>query len=164
MKTERNGLSLVEILVAIGIVAVLAALAVPAYQNYMLNTTLSEAFSLLDEERIKIELYYDTHSVMPNSGSDAGIIEYPDFGLVTQLQWRSGIPGDPSADTAHVGTFRPIMDLTSFGDQYGQYSSTFFFVGTGDQSGRIRWECIIDTRFDHNRLDQELLPASCHPR
>jgi len=158
MKAERNGFSLVEILVAIGIVAVLAALAVPAYQNYMLTATLSEAFSLLDEERIKIELYYETHSVMPSSGSDAGIIERPDFGLITQLRWSAGIPGE-SADATHVGTFSPLMDLTSFGDQYSPYNATFFFIGTGDQSGRVRWECVVN---DFNRaIDPELLPSNC---
>ena len=163
MNKRRKGFSLVEILVTIAIIGVLAAIAVPAYQNYMLTATLSEAFSLLDEERIKIELYYETHGVMPSSGSDAGIVEFPDFDLVTQLRWQAGIPGDPSVDPAHAGTFYPRMDLTSFGNQYRQYNSTFFFVGTGDQSGRIRWECVVDI-VDSDGLDQDLLPASCHSR
>lgn len=163
MKIGRSGFSLVEIMVAIAIVAVLAALAVPAYQNYMLTATLSEALSLLDEERIKIELYYETHGIMPSSGRDAGIIEFPNFDLVTQLRWSSGVPGDSRADAAHVGTFSPLMDLSSFGDQYSAYNSTFFFIGTGDQSGRIRWECIADN-YSSQGLDLELLPASCHSR
>lgn len=82
MGIGRSGFSLVEVMVAIALVAVLAALAVPAYQNYMITATLSEAFSLIDEDRIKIELCYETHGIKPTSGSDAGIIEFPNFDLV----------------------------------------------------------------------------------
>lgn len=161
MKRNELGFSLVEILVTIAIVGVLAAIIVPAYKNYTLTATLSQAFQLLDEERIKIEIYYETHGVMPRSGSEAGIIEFPNFDLVTQVRWRVGIPGERGVDIMHVGTFEPAMDLRSFGDEYSAYNSTFFFVGRGDQSGRITWECVADD-FAVGGLELELLPASCH--
>ena len=161
MQTKDRGFSLVEILVTIAIVGVLAMIAIPSYRNYTLTASLSQAFSLLDEERIKIEIYYETHGVMPTSGSEVGIVEFPNFDLVTQLRWGVGIPGQRGIDIRHVGYFKPIMDLRSFGDEYSSYNSTFFFVGRGDQSGRITWECVVDEA-DTQGLELELLPASCH--
>ncbi len=160
MHPKQKGFSLIEILVTIVIIGVLAAIAIPTYQNYRLTATLSQAFTLLDEERIKIEIYYETHNRMPDNGSDAGIIEFPNYEMVTQLTWNTGIPGETGIDATHVGTFEPMMDLTAFGDEYGRYNSTFFFVGTGDQSGRVTWECIVDDA-NSDGLEPELLPSPC---
>jgi prepilin-type N-terminal cleavage/methylation domain-containing protein len=161
MKSNQSGFSLVEILVTIAIVGVLAAIAIPAYQNYRLTASLAEAFLVLDEERIKIEVYYETHGRMPVNGNDAGITAYPNVGLVTQLRWNAGIPGIPSSDALHVGTFSPGMDLREFGNQYGAYNATFHFIGRGDQSGRIEWECVAD-EMSSDALAQDILPASCN--
>lgn len=160
MRPKQQGFTLIEILITVAIVGILAAIAMPIYQNYRLTAKLSEAFSLLDEERIKIELYYATHEKMPNKGSDAGIIEFPNFDLVTQLKWISGIPGQ-AVDKKHIGTLAPIMDLTEFGDQYSKYNWTFFFVGKADSTGSITWKC-VPNRVAHGALEEKYLPASCH--
>lgn len=160
MRNSKRGFTLLEIAITVAIVGILAAIAIPAYQNYRLTSVLSEAFTLIDEERIKIELYYVTHDKMPSNAQEAGILEMPNFHLVDQLIWTPGIPGEV-VDKTHIGTLRPIMDLTSFGDQYDEYNSTFLFVGTGDKSGRIIWECVIDN-FTSGALKADLLPPSCH--
>jgi prepilin-type N-terminal cleavage/methylation domain-containing protein len=160
MEAPQKGFTLIEILITVAIIGILAAISLPAYQHYRLTSTLSQAFTLLDEERIKIELYYITNGTMPQTGVDADVIEFPNFDMVTQLKWTPGVPGR-AVDKKHVGTLRPIMDLTDFGDEYGEYNSTFFFIGTGDKTGRISWECVVDN-IDSDALELELLPTSCH--
>jgi type IV pilus assembly protein PilE len=56
---RRNaGFTLIELMIAIVIVAVLASLAMPSYQNYVRRGQLSEAFTTLADMRVKMEQHY----------------------------------------------------------------------------------------------------------
>ncbi len=53
-----KGFTLIELMIVIAIVAVLAAVALPAYQDYVLRGKLSEAYGELAAMRTKLESYY----------------------------------------------------------------------------------------------------------
>ncbi len=55
---RRAGFTLIELMIAVAIVAVLAAVALPSYQSYVRRGQLSEAFSTLSDMRVKMEQYY----------------------------------------------------------------------------------------------------------
>lgn len=52
------GFTLIELMIAVAIVAVLAAVAMPSYQNYARRGQLSEAFTALSDMRVKMEQHY----------------------------------------------------------------------------------------------------------
>ena len=52
------GFTLIELMIVVGIVAILAALAVPAYDDYVRRAQVQEAFHFLADYRIKMEQYY----------------------------------------------------------------------------------------------------------
>jgi type IV pilus assembly protein PilE len=52
------GFTLIELMIAVAIIAVLAAVAMPSYQNYVRRGQLSEAFTTLSDMRVKMEQYY----------------------------------------------------------------------------------------------------------
>jgi type IV pilus assembly protein PilE len=54
----RSGFSMIELLVAVAIVAILGAIALPAYRDYVTRGKLAEAYSLLSAQRVKMEQYY----------------------------------------------------------------------------------------------------------
>ena len=54
----RSGFSMIELLVAVAIVAILGAIALPAYRDYVTRGKLAEAYTLLSSQRVKMEQYY----------------------------------------------------------------------------------------------------------
>jgi type IV pilus assembly protein PilE len=66
------GFSLIELLVAVAIVAILGAIALPAYSDYVTRGKLAEAYNLLSAQRVKMEQYYQdvhdyTNACQPNT-------------------------------------------------------------------------------------------------
>jgi type IV pilus assembly protein PilE len=60
MKLQK-GFTLIELMVAVVIVAILASLALPAYNDYVIRGKLVEATSALSDGRIKMEQYFQDH-------------------------------------------------------------------------------------------------------
>jgi type IV pilus assembly protein PilE len=57
-----GGFTLIEIMIVVGIVAILTAIALPSYSSYVLRSKLPEAFSTLSDLRIKLEQSYQDNS------------------------------------------------------------------------------------------------------
>lgn len=54
----QRGFTLIELMIAVAIVGILAAVAVPAYKDYVRRGSLPESFSQLADYRVKMEQYY----------------------------------------------------------------------------------------------------------
>lgn len=55
---KAHGFTLIELMVTVTIVAILAAVALPAYNDYVTRGRLTEATSTLADMRVKLEQYY----------------------------------------------------------------------------------------------------------
>ena len=67
-RTVQKGFTLIELMIVIAIIGILAAIAIPAYQNYTIRSQVTEGLSLADGWKTSISEYYAQYGSFP-SGS-----------------------------------------------------------------------------------------------
>jgi type IV pilus assembly protein PilA len=72
LKTVQKGFTLIELMIVIAIIGILAAIAIPAYQNYTIRSQVTEGLSLSDGWKTSISEYYAQNGSFPSSSATAG--------------------------------------------------------------------------------------------
>lgn len=66
MKTNQKGFSLIELMIVVAIIGILAAIALPAYQDYLVRAKLAAVQSTLDPLKMALSMYYHENGSFPN--------------------------------------------------------------------------------------------------
>jgi type IV pilus assembly protein PilA len=72
LKNIQKGFTLIELMIVIAIIGILAAIAIPAYQNYTIRSQVTEGLSLADGWKTSISEYYAQNGSFPTSSSTTG--------------------------------------------------------------------------------------------
>ncbi|HGG9981679.1 TPA: pilin [Neisseria meningitidis] len=103
MNTLQKGFTLIELMIVIAIVGILAAVALPAYQDYTARAQVSEAILLAEGQKSAVTEYYLNHGIWPGDNSSAGVATSTDIkgkyvqkvevknGVVTATMLSSGV-------------------------------------------------------------------------
>ncbi|EMU0038684.1 pilin, partial [Neisseria gonorrhoeae] len=73
MNTLQKGFTLIELMIVIAIVGILAAVALPAYQDYTARAQVSEAILLAEGQKSAVTEYYLNHGEWPKDNDSAGV-------------------------------------------------------------------------------------------
>jgi type IV pilus assembly protein PilA len=71
-KKLRQGFTLIELMIVIAIIGILAAIAIPAYQNYTIRAQVTEGLTLADGWKTAIAEYYANTGCWPAQGNLTG--------------------------------------------------------------------------------------------
>ena len=73
MKAIQKGFTLIDLMIVVAIIAILAAIALPAYQDYTKRARVSEAVSLAAGSKTAVAEYYSNEGAWPKDNTEAGI-------------------------------------------------------------------------------------------
>ncbi|HFB0668681.1 TPA: pilin, partial [Neisseria gonorrhoeae] len=73
MNTLQKGFTLIELMIVIAIVGILAAVALPAYQDYTARAQVSEAILLAEGQKSAVTEYYLNNGEWPENNASAGV-------------------------------------------------------------------------------------------
>ncbi|MFM0417532.1 pilin [Paraburkholderia aromaticivorans] len=154
---KQAGFTLIELMITVAIVGIVAAVAMPAYQNYTIRGELTEGISLMEGLKPAIADYFMNTGNMPVSNNDIGVNSLPS-GKYTQLTMVSNTTGNSSNQTIVLSA------------QFGNGANTNIIgkhlnlVGTsGTSTGQaMQWSCESNWDGDSSSaVPQKYLPSSC---
>ena len=76
-RTSAPGFTLIEMMIVVAIVAVLAAIALPGYTDYVRRSRIIEATSRLADHRVRMEQYFLDSRTYSGGGTACGIPDPP---------------------------------------------------------------------------------------
>jgi len=144
MKSNRGtqgGFTLIELMIVVAIIAILAAIAIPAYQDYLVRAQVSEGLSLIDGAKVGVVEYYANTGKLPDDNAGAGVASAASITgkYVTQVQVTQGVI---------AATFGGVANSNIVGD-------SIQIVPSVSSSGSITWAC------GSLNLPAKYLPTSC---
>ncbi|MDJ0908274.1 MAG: pilin [Woeseiaceae bacterium] len=72
MQRNQQGFTLIELMIVVAIIGILASMAIPAYQTYLLRAQVSEGLNLTGPLQAAVAEYYNDYGAFPADNSDAG--------------------------------------------------------------------------------------------
>lgn len=141
MKKMQKGFTLIELMIVVAIIAILAAIAIPAYQDYLIRTQVSEGAVLTDGAKTAVaEFYSNTGDLTNAKNASIGLASAASISgkYVSKVETAAGI----ITATYGTGANKKIQTKT-------------FVLSPITNAGSISWTCTKST------VDAKYLPTSC---
>lgn len=143
---KQQGFTLIELMIVVAIIGILAAIAIPAYQDYTIRAQVSEGLSLSAGAKAAVTEFFQDRGTLPTGNVNAGLAAAAD------------INGNYVSSVA-VGAGDGVITITFSGPDAHSAIQGQSITLTADtlNPGSVGWDCDMGT------LQAKHVPAACRP-
>ena len=139
----QRGFTLIELMIVVAIIAILAAIAIPAYQNYLIRAQVTEGMSLAAGAKVAVWDFNSNTGRFPPNNQSAGLAE--ETSIIGKYVSKVNVAGGKI--TATFGN-NANTAITAAGKDT-------LVLSPSTTAGAIQWTCTLST------VDPKYLPSSC---
>lgn len=137
MKNMQKGFTLIELMIVVAIIGILAAVAIPAYQDYTARAQASEVFAMMDGLKTKLEESLATGACPSNA--TAAVDDIPAAATITGKYVASvTTAGTAPACTVAIKTINTAAINSNIKNQTVTFTRD-------DNGGSASWTCAVGT-------------------
>jgi type IV pilus assembly protein PilA len=139
---QSKGFTLIELMIVVAIIGILAAVAIPAYQDYTIRARVSEGLNLASAAKLAV-----SETAMSNNN------------LAGVTQVNAGYAGlsEPTENVDTITVANGGMITISYGTRVAPAgANTLTLTPTMQDNGEVTWVC-------SGTLDVKYRPANCRP-
>ncbi len=141
---KQQGFTLIELMIVVAIIGILAAIAIPAYQDYTIRAQVSEGLNLSGGAKAAVTEYFQDRGALPTTNLEAGLA------LAAEIQGKY-------VSLVTVGA-AGVISVTYGNDAHAIITGNVLAL-TPDtsQPGSVQWDCATGA----GPIENKHLPSAC---
>ncbi|HFA7332725.1 TPA: pilin, partial [Neisseria gonorrhoeae] len=160
MNTLQKGFTLIELMIVIAIVGILAAVALPAYQDYTARAQVSEAILLAEGQKSAVTEYYLNNGEWPKDNDSAGVASASKIigKYVKQVEVKNGVV---TATMKSDGVNKEIQGKRLSLWAKREDGSVKWFCGQPVTRAKADADDVVKDVTGNDKIETKHLPSTC---